>query len=88
MKFYCYIIYSAILDRYYVGHTEDLSVRLSQHNSGISTYTSKVSDWTLKYWEEFQTREDAHKREMDIKRKKSRNYIERVIKYDGTKIIP
>ncbi|MBX2894005.1 MAG: GIY-YIG nuclease family protein [Cyclobacteriaceae bacterium] len=28
-----YILYSSKADRYYVGQTEDLSVRLDQHNS-------------------------------------------------------
>ncbi|MFI5203785.1 MAG: GIY-YIG nuclease family protein [Flavobacteriales bacterium] len=74
--FYVYIIYSQKLDRYYVGHTEDLANRLLEHNSGISTYTSKANDWILKYKETFGNRVQAHTRELVIKRKKSRKYIE------------
>ena len=77
--FYLYIIYSSKLDRYYVGHTSDIEVRLVQHNSGISSYTSKANDWKLVYQEQYQNREEAHKRELTIKNKKSRKYIEWLI---------
>src|SRR6476469_5398918 len=50
--FYLYIIYSSKLNRYYVGHTSDIEVRLVQHNSGISSYTSKANDWKLVYQEQ------------------------------------
>lgn len=79
MAFYVYIIYSSKLDKYYIGYTENIDVRLLQHNEGISDYTSKVSDWELKYSEGFASREEAHKRELGIKRKKSRKYIEWLI---------
>ena len=79
MPYYVYIIYSLKLDKFYVGYTEDISVRLNQHNEGISSFTSKARDWDLKYTEDFRSREEAHKREMEIKRKKSRKYIEWLI---------
>ena len=52
MKYYLYIIYSKKSDRYYVGHSDNYSERIIQHNNGISTYTSKASDWVLKDIEE------------------------------------
>ncbi|MBL7690322.1 MAG: GIY-YIG nuclease family protein [Flavipsychrobacter sp.] len=76
MSYTVYIIYSLTLDKYYIGYSEDVSVRLEQHNSGISTFTSKASDWQLKYSEVFPTREAAMNREKEIKNKKSRKYIE------------
>ena len=79
MTYCCYIIYSAKLDRYYVGHTEDIDIRLTQHNSGISKFTSKANDWLLVYQQLFTTREGARKRENEIKKKKSRKYIEWII---------
>ncbi len=39
--FYLYILYSSKLDRYYVGHTENIELRLIQHNNGISAFTFK-----------------------------------------------
>ncbi len=82
MIYTVYILYSAKIDRYYVGHTENISIRLKQHNEGISTYTSKATDWILMYSENFSSRVDAHKRELEIKSKKSRKYIEWLINYD------
>ncbi|MBX2916756.1 MAG: GIY-YIG nuclease family protein [Cyclobacteriaceae bacterium] len=40
-----YILYSIKVDRYYVGQTEDLAVRLNQHNNKELPYSySKISD--------------------------------------------
>ena len=77
--FHVYIIYSLKLDKYYVGYSSDLNKRLAEHNSGISKYTSKANDWMQKFSERFTTREEAMKREKEIKNKKSRKYIEYLI---------
>jgi putative endonuclease len=79
MTYSFYIIYSSTLDRYYIGHTEDLTKRLVQHNNGESTYTSKASDWLIAYTESFDDRKTAHGRELEVKRKKSRKYLEWLI---------
>jgi putative endonuclease len=71
MTYYCYIIYSRQLDRFYVGHTEDLSIRVDQHRSGASKYTSKATDWELVYKEQFADRLLAQRREREIKQKKA-----------------
>ena len=72
--FTVYVIYSKNLDRYYIGYSENISERILQHNSGISEYTSKATDWEIKYKESFHTRPKAMKREKEIKDKKSRKY--------------
>lgn len=77
--FWVYILYSAGLNKYYVGYTENVANRLQQHNAGLSSFTAKANDWILKYSEKFETREAAHTRELEIKRKKSRKYIEWLI---------
>ena len=74
--FFVYILYSKTSDRFYVGQTDNLQERLISHNSGKSSYTSRVSDWEIVYVEEFATRTLCRKRENEIKRKKSRKYIE------------
>ncbi|WP_443936454.1 GIY-YIG nuclease family protein [Pedobacter sp. MW01-1-1] len=86
-SFFCYmfnvyILYSKKLNRYYVGYTEDLEKRLEQHNTGFSKYTSKAEDWEVCYSESFISRALAHKRELEIKAKKSRKYIEWLISKD------
>ena len=47
-NFWVYIIYSFSLDKYYAGYNTDLEKRLAEHNNGISTFTSKATDWELK----------------------------------------
>jgi putative endonuclease len=79
MGFQVYIIYSATLDKYYVGQTENVKQRLEQHNSGVSKFTSSAKDWEIKYLEAFGSREAALKREKEIKNKKSRKYIQWLI---------
>ena len=74
--FFVYILYSKTIDKFYVGQTDNLDERLISHNSEKSPYTSRASDWKLVYVEEFSTRTLCRKRENEIKRKKSRKYIE------------
>ena len=78
--FFIYIIYSIKIDQYYIGQTENLENRLYRHNNSGSKSTKKAKDWTLKYTEVFTTRSLAVKRETEIKGKKSRSYIESLIK--------
>jgi len=77
--YFVYIIYSGEFDRYYIGQTENLAQRLDQHMEGKSKYTSRAKDWEIKYVEEFESREAAMKREREIKKKKSRKFIEYLI---------
>jgi putative endonuclease len=79
MTFTLYILYSSEVDKYYVGQTENIEERLKSHLSKISPYTSIASDWKLVYTEEYQTRTEVIKRELEIKKKKSRKYIEYLI---------
>lgn len=72
--FYIYILYSKIVDKYYVGQTENQDERIISHSSGISKYTSISTDWILVYTELFETRSQAIIRENEIKKKKSRKY--------------
>ena len=79
MVFYLYIIYSPSLDQYYVGHTEDLDNRLFRHNNSGSKSTKKANDWQLKYKETYDSRSTAIVRELEIKKKKSRKFLEALI---------
>ena len=74
-----YIIYSKKLDKYYLGAYINLQRRLYVHNIGHSKFTSHGLPWILKYSESFATLPLAKKRELEIKKKKSRIYIEKLI---------
>lgn len=78
--FKVYIIYSAFLDRYYVGSTANIEDRIFRHKNSGSKSTKSASDWELVYSEEFDTRSEAVMREREIKGKKSRKYLEALIK--------
>ncbi len=81
--FYTYIIYSGKLDRYYIGSTDNLEKRLADHNNSRSTYTKRGKPWILKWSKAFETRTEAIEEEMRIKRKKSRKYIEYLVRSVG-----
>ncbi|WP_420580584.1 GIY-YIG nuclease family protein [Reichenbachiella sp.] len=77
--FYVYIIYSQSLNKYYVGSTQNLDQRLQDHNNSRSKFTKAGKPWTLKYHNDYETRSEAVKAEMKIKKMKSRKYIESLI---------
>jgi putative endonuclease len=79
--YHTYILYSKSIDKYYVGYTYDLNLRLERHNSGWGKFSSNGIPWNLVYWESFENKSDAIKRENEIKRKKDRLYIERLISH-------
>jgi len=81
---YClYIIYSPFLDQFYIGHSQDIDDRIFRHNNSGSKATKKSNDWKLVYTEIFNTKAEAMRRELEIKRKKSRKYIEWLISSVG-----
>ena len=75
-----HILYSKKTDRYYVGYTGDVSWREERHNLGWEKYTRRGIPWRLVYHEAYNTKAEAMYREREIKGKKSRRYIERLIK--------
>jgi len=77
--FYLYILQSEKTGRYYVGSTGDLLDRLRRHNSGYSKATKAGVPWKLVYTEEFATKSDAYRRELEIKAWKSRVLIEDLV---------
>jgi putative endonuclease len=75
-----YILYSAGLDKYYVGHTA-LSVeeRLRRHLADHKGYTAKTKDWAVVHVENFPTKTLAHRREREIKAWKSKQKIRELV---------
>jgi putative endonuclease len=79
MIYYVYILYSNSLDRYYVGSSGDIQDRLSRHNGGRSKSTKAGVPWSLVFYESFETRALAVQRELEIKKRKKRAYIESLV---------
>lgn len=80
---YTYILYSRKKDRYYIGYTENITQRLQRHNEGWGRYTKSGKPWELVYFEEYDNKSDAIKREREIKNRKSRKYINMLIVHAG-----
>ncbi|WP_299288653.1 GIY-YIG nuclease family protein, partial [uncultured Mucilaginibacter sp.] len=77
--FYCYILFSPSLNKYYIGSTGDVEGRVRRHNANHKGFTGHACDWVLAYQEEFNTKSEALKRERQIKSWKSRKMIEKLI---------
>ncbi|MCK4339463.1 MAG: GIY-YIG nuclease family protein [Candidatus Cloacimonetes bacterium] len=73
--YYTYILYSKRKNKYYIGHTNNLSLRLERHNSGKSRFTKSGIPWIIVYYDEYETKSEAMRRENEIKKQKSRKYI-------------
>ncbi len=75
-----YILYSQVLDMYYVGHTEDdMAERLRKHLTNHKGFTGRTKDWTVVFTRQFETRDEAADFEKRIKSWKSRSAIEALI---------
>ncbi|HET8573306.1 MAG TPA: GIY-YIG nuclease family protein [Edaphocola sp.] len=72
-------MYSEVTDKYYIGSTQDLEKRLFRHNSKHMMATKVGAPWKIVWCQQFETRAEAYSKEMEIKKKKSRKYIERLI---------
>jgi putative endonuclease len=65
-----YILQSINNSGYYIGHAENLAKRLARHNSGLVKSTKFKRPWRIIYTENFETKSEAYKREMEIKKYK------------------
>jgi len=75
-----YIIYSAALDRYYVGHTtQAMEERLRKHLSNHSAWTSRAKDWRVVYQKQHADKSSAYRQELEVKGWKSRVRIEELL---------
>ena len=65
--FYFYVLYSLKDGRLYKGSTSDLLRRLQQHNAGRTPSTKNRRPLILLYFEEFEQKAEAAKREARAK---------------------
>ncbi|MCU0667644.1 MAG: GIY-YIG nuclease family protein [Patescibacteria group bacterium] len=57
--YYVYILKSLNNNEKYIGYTEDLNNRLTDHNSGKSKHTSKYKPWKVIWYCAFEDKEHA-----------------------------
>jgi putative endonuclease len=74
-----YILQSQITSRYYIGHTQNLKERLKRHNNGLVKSTKVVYHGMFIHIEKFHTKQDAYKRELQMKSYKGGNAFKSLI---------
>ena len=78
---YAYVLKILNFDFYYKGHCQNIEERLTQHNSGMTISIKKYIPFKVVYFEEFESREEAIKREKYFKSAAGRRFLK-------TKLIP
>ncbi len=78
--YFVYIIKSINIHRYYIGSTENVDKRLSNHNSGKVRSTKAFRPWEIVHTETYDDRTDAVKREKQIKSYKGGMAFKKLLK--------
>jgi putative endonuclease len=76
VMFYTYILFSESINKYYAGHTSDLNNRLEEHGKDKSKFTGQCNDWKLVRSFEFETKTEAIRLELKIKKRGIRRFLE------------
>jgi putative endonuclease len=74
--YYVYILFSQSVQKYYVGSTSDIKNRVNQHNAGRSNFTSRGLPWILIVAIECNSRVEAVRLELKIKKRGIGRYLE------------
>ncbi len=79
--FTVYALYSTNYSKIYIGYTSNLEQRLRSHNELSSKgWTVKFRPWKLVYIEQFHSKKEAMKREIQLKSASGRKYIWSILK--------
>ncbi len=87
MKPVVYILKSET-GKYYVGSTNNLERRLSQHVSGQTHSTKRMGSMNLVFQQEYNTLTDARSVELRLKKLKRKDFVEKIVKEGYIKIAP
>lgn len=78
--FYIYILKSTKDNNFYTGYTEDLKIRLAQHNNGEVNSTKSRRPLELVYFEGCANQQDAIHREKYLKTSWGKKFIKNRLK--------
>lgn len=78
-RWYIYILQSEKNGKYYIGYTSNVDERLKTHNQKMVRATKSGAPWKIIHTEEFQNRQEAYRRERQIKRYKSGEAFKKLI---------
>jgi len=86
--YYTYILESQKDRTFYIGQTNNLIDRLKRHNSGKLKSTCNKIPYKLVYYESFERRSEAMKREWEIKKKFNTERRKKlVVSFDKSRLI-
>jgi len=80
MSYSVYILYSREFDKYYIGQTQDVSVRLERHNRKMEKATAPYVPWELAGVLEKPTRSEAmvlEKKLKNLNRERLKAFLEK-----------
>lgn len=80
MKYNTYVLNSQKNNDIYIGSTENLAIRLKDHNDGKVKSTKSNRPWVLLEYYEFETRNQAVKYEKFLKTHQQKEIIKRKYK--------
>ena len=75
--YFVYVIKSLKNGQLYKVFTQDLEVRLKQHNQGKTKSTKAYIPWVLVYFEKVEYRDEARKREKYLKSGIGRDFLKK-----------
>ena len=78
-KGYVYILQSERNGSYYIGSTDNVERRISEHQNGIVKSTRNLRPFILKFFMEYDSLTEARKAEYKLKSYKSRKIVEQII---------
>jgi putative endonuclease len=77
MGYITYILISEVANKTYVGYTDNLERRLTEHNNGESLFSKRYKPWKILYSENFSTKFEAIKKEKYFKSKAGRIWMKK-----------
>ena len=83
--YFVYVLWSCTACRFYIGISDDVEKRLTQHNEGLSKWTAKFCPWELVHAEEFPDYSEARRREILLKRQKGSRQFFRLTGLDPSR---
>ncbi len=86
MNYYLYVLQSLKRKRFYIGVTKNIKERLKKHNNSSTRSTRPYRPWKLIYWEKFNDKQEAYKREFFLKSPKGFLEKKRIIEEHRIKV--
>ncbi|NCC74360.1 MAG: GIY-YIG nuclease family protein [Sphingobacteriia bacterium] len=78
--YYVYVLSSLLDESWYIGYSQNLDKRLTEHNSGKTVTTNRKKPWRIIYYEVSYNKEDAISREKYLKSGMGRRYLKNRLK--------